>query len=440
MGSADHRIPRVWAGFECARVRVRGRVVDQLELTGHASRATDIDTLAWLGVEAVRYPILWERVAPRGLAQADWRWTDERLARLAANGVRPIAGLLHHGSGPRGMSLAHPGFTSAFARYAAAVAQRYPWIDAYLPVNEPLTTARFAGLYGLWHPHQRSEPVFARLLLAQCLAIRAAMEAIRGIRPDARLIVNEDLGRTYGTVPLAGQVAHANERRWLTWDLLSGAVDERHPMWATMARSPALVAQLEDLAARPCPPDLIGIDHYVTSDRFLDHRVEAYPAAVRPTEGQPDYVDVEALRVPEVASAGVAGVLREAWERYRRPIALTEVALAGEAHDQVAWWDEAWSAALDAARDGVPLEAVTAWALVGASGWDRLLSQRDARYEPGYFDARFDTPMPRPVAHAVRATALGRDPADPAGLERPVPGWWRRDDRFLWLPEQWVAA
>ena len=31
----------------------------------------------------------------------------------------------------------------------AASRGRYPWIDAYTPVNEPLTTARFSGLYGI---------------------------------------------------------------------------------------------------------------------------------------------------------------------------------------------------------------------------------------------------------------------------------------------------
>jgi beta-glucosidase/6-phospho-beta-glucosidase/beta-galactosidase len=44
--------------------------------------------------------------------------------------------------------------------YASAVAQRYPWIEYYTPVNEPLTTARFSGLYGVWYPHGSDERIF----------------------------------------------------------------------------------------------------------------------------------------------------------------------------------------------------------------------------------------------------------------------------------------
>ena len=221
-----------WAGIECSRVRVKRRIVDQVALTGHRDRLADIERIAGLGVRACRYPVLWEHVAPRGLATADWTWADDRLGRLRAAGVRPIVGLLHHGGGPRGMSLRHPAFPAAFARYAAAVARRFPWLLDYLPINEPLTTARFAGLYGVWHPHAAAPEPFARLLIGQCLAIRAAMRAVRTVQPAARLIVNEDVGRTSGTVACADLAVEYQTRRWATWNLLFGRVDRHHPMQA----------------------------------------------------------------------------------------------------------------------------------------------------------------------------------------------------------------
>ena len=54
--------------------------------------------------------------------------------------------------GPAYTSLADPEFPEKLAEYAGAVAKRYPWIGHYTPVNEPLTTARFSGWYGLWYP------------------------------------------------------------------------------------------------------------------------------------------------------------------------------------------------------------------------------------------------------------------------------------------------
>jgi hypothetical protein len=35
-----------------------------------------------------------------------------------------------------------PSFATGLAAFALRVAERYPWVDAFTPVNEPLTTAR----------------------------------------------------------------------------------------------------------------------------------------------------------------------------------------------------------------------------------------------------------------------------------------------------------
>src|SRR4051812_20301738 len=95
----------IWGGVECTVNRVGDRWFDQLSWSGHERRADDLNRFAALGVRALRYPVLWERLAPHGLNDIDWRWSDERLSRMRALGIRPIVGLLHHGSGPAGTSL-----------------------------------------------------------------------------------------------------------------------------------------------------------------------------------------------------------------------------------------------------------------------------------------------------------------------------------------------
>jgi dTDP-4-dehydrorhamnose reductase len=142
--------------------------------------------------------------------------------------VRPIVGLVHHGSGPRYTSLIDPGFSGGLAAHARAVAERYPWVADYTPVNEPLTTARFSALYGFWYPHLRDESAFWLALLNQIDATRLSMREIRKVNPAARLIQTEDLGRTYARPALLRQAEYENTRRWLTWDLLSGRVDPSH--------------------------------------------------------------------------------------------------------------------------------------------------------------------------------------------------------------------
>ena len=184
---------QLWAGPECTVNRVGEEYFDQLAASGFERRLEDLDRLAAIGAKRLRFPLLWERTAPQR-GSFDWHWSDARIARLQELGVQPIAGLVHHGSGPRHTNLLDPAFPALLAQYARAVAQRYPDIDAYTPVNEPLTTARFSGLYGLWYPHGRGDKSFVRALLNQLRATVLAMRAVREINPHALLVQTDDLG------------------------------------------------------------------------------------------------------------------------------------------------------------------------------------------------------------------------------------------------------
>jgi len=251
---------------------------DQMQLSGHWERIEDLELFAELGIQALRYPILWERFAPnRDSSKIDWAWADARMHRLRALNVRPIVGLVHHGSGPRHTSLVDPGFAEGLARYAGQVAQRFPWVEAWTPVNEPLTTARFSGLYGHWYPHGRDERTFARALLHQCRAVALSMQAIRKVNPAARLIQTDDLGKMHSTPQMQYQADFENERRWLSWDLLSGLVDRHHRLWGHLLWAGIEESELAWFLENPSPPDIIGVNYYLTSERFLDEHPERYP-------------------------------------------------------------------------------------------------------------------------------------------------------------------
>src|SRR5206468_10267788 len=127
------------------------------------------------------------------------------LNRLKQLGIAPIAGLLHHGSGPHYTSLLDPALPDMLARHAEQVATRYPWITMYTPVNEPLTTARFSGLYGHWYPHGRDNRTFLRCLLTQCRAVTLAMAAVRDVNSSAQLVQIDDLGLVHAPPALQYQ-------------------------------------------------------------------------------------------------------------------------------------------------------------------------------------------------------------------------------------------
>lgn len=423
--------PELWAGPEASVVRVGERSSDQLSSTGFADRLDDLDRLAELGVRRIRLPVLWERTETR-CGQLDFRWADARLQRLQDLPMRPVIGLLHHGSGPMHTHLLDPAFPQRLAGYAAAVAARYPWVDAWTPVNEPLTTARFSGLYGLWYPHRRDDGAFVRALLHQVQGIRLAMRRIREVNPQARLVQTEDLGLTRGTPPLAAQVRFDNNRRWLSMDLLHGRVDRHHPLHGYLLQAGAGQAELEELLESPTRPDLLGINHYVTSDRFLDHRVAHYPPHLHGGNGRQVYADVEAVRVFGDRCGGFEARLREAAERYRTPLAITEVQMGCTREEQLRWFHEAWQAAVTLCGEGILVRAVTAWASFGAHDWDSLLTRCDGHYEPGLFDIRAPSPRPTALATLARELARGQTPSHPV-LQSP--GWWHRRERLLYPPQ-----
>ena len=415
----------LWGGPECTVNRIADRFGDQLAMTGHDARDGDLDLLADLGIAAIRYPLLWERVSPQDPAVRDWTWSDGRLAGLRERGIAVVAGLVHHGSGPAYTSLVADDFAAGVAAHAAAAAARYPWIRDWTPVNEPCTTARFSCLYGHWYPHAQDEPSFWLALLNQIDATRLAMRAIRAVRPDARLIQTDDLGRTYATVGTREQAAFDNVRRWMGWDLLTGRVTPRHPFWERL-RGHGFADRLHAIADDPCPPDIIGVNHYLTSDRFLDHRLRAYPQDLVGGSERQRFVDTEAVRVLDPPPPGLAGVLREAWDRYGIPLAITEAHNGSTREEQMRWTFEAWRTAEQLRDDGVDVRAVTTWALFGSSGWNTLLTA-PGLYEPGPYDVSSGIPRATALVPLLKALAAGRKPDHPVLQGE---GWWRRDIRL----------
>jgi dTDP-4-dehydrorhamnose reductase len=420
---------QIWAGIECTVNRVADQYFDQLQRNGHCARLDDLDRVAALGATKVRYPVLWERVAPNGPDRADWSWTDERLGRLRELGVNPIVGLTHHGSGPPHTSLLDASFASGLAEFAAAVAERYPWVEDYTPVNEPLTTARFSALYGVWYPHKKDIHSFLRALVNECTATALALRAVRRVNPAARLVQTEDFGRTASTPLLAYQAEHENHRRLLSLDLLTGRVTPGHPLYDYVVSHGIREEELELFRQIDSAPDIIGLNYYLTSDRWLDERLEAYPAIFHGGNQRHAYADVESVRVAGTEISGHLSLLRQMWNRYHIPLAITEAHLGGTREEQLRWFMEAYHAAEMARDEGADVRAVTLWAMLGSFDWNKLVTCVGTHYEPGAFDVRSPTPRPTALFDLARTLSEGKKPDHPV-LD--APGWWRRPERFLY--------
>lgn len=421
----------LWGGLECTLNRVANDYFNQIERNGHGGRLCDLERFTSLGISAIRYPVLWELIAPNGPATADWSWPDVRLNDLRGRGITTIAGLVHHGSGPPYTSLIDPNFPEHLAVFAGAVARRYPWIEYYTPVNEPLTTARFSGLYGLWYPHGRDDGIFIQALLNQCRAIVLSMRAIREINSNAKLIQTDDLSKTYSTPELSDLADFYNARRWLAWDLLCGKVGPKHSLWKYLIGAGTEPSQILWFSKNTCYPEIIGVNYYITSERWLDHRLKRYPEHCLTSYRGYRFVDVEPARVLAKPLLGIGPLLAEAWERYRLPLAITEAHIGSHREDQLRWLLEIWESAKCARKQGIDIRAVTVWALLGSYDWNSLVTECKGYYEPGPFDVRSAVPRPTAIATLMRELASETTPSHPVLQGY---GWWRRDGRFSFPP------
>jgi dTDP-4-dehydrorhamnose reductase len=407
---ARRYVIEVWASPEPSIARIDATTFrDQLAETGHAQRDDDCERIADLGVAATRFPLLWEH--------ADFAWAQRRLERLRARGVEPIITLLHHGSGPPTTDLLDPDFPERFAAYAEAAARAFPWVRRWTPINEPLTTARFATLYGVWYPNLRDERAFGRAMFHQTRAQQRAMARIRAIIPDAEFVLTEDLQRyTAADEGMSAYVRFLRERVYLSVELVAGRVDATHGLAAYLTERCGITAsERAEMSAAATPPNLVTFNHYPHSERYLFSAADGGVG------------DVPAVYIAGEPSPRVGPLLRAAAERLQLPLALGEVHIHGSASERVRWLAQHVADVNEARAAGTDIRAVGVWAAFGMVDWHSLLRARDGVCEDGIytFAGRDGVPQPTALTDAVRA--LARDGHLDGDTE---PGWWERDERL----------
>ncbi|MEO6906175.1 MAG: SDR family oxidoreductase, partial [Ginsengibacter sp.] len=168
-------------------------------------------------------------------------------------------------------------------------------------------------------------------------------------------------------------------------------------------------------------PDIAGFNYYITSERFLDEKIENYPPNTHGGNGAHIYADVSAVRATR--PAGLKSLLTEAWERYHIPLALTEVHINCSREEQLRWFKEAWDNCCDLKRDGINIKAITAWSLLGAFDWNSLLTREEGIYESGIFDVTRNELRPTALAKLVDSLAHTGDYDHPLLNEN---GWWHK--------------
>ncbi|MFJ3385123.1 MULTISPECIES: family 1 glycosylhydrolase [unclassified Curtobacterium] len=332
--------------------------LDEHELTGHdLAWRDDLDTVAALGATALRYGVDWPRVhvAP---GVFDWAVLDERLAYAASLGITVIADLVHYGT-PTWLedSFADPGYPAAVASFAGAFAGRYAGVvDHVTPLNEPITTASFAGLRGVWPPALTGWSGWTRVVLGIAAGIQHAVAAVRSANPDAVVVHVEAsslITAAVPTPPLVAEAALLEALGFLPTDLVLGRVDPTHPSHAWLLSHGASTAELDELVDGAVAIDLLGVNYYPD---LSPRRLEDGP-------------DGTVQHAYDRWTEGLVDSLTRFDARYGLPMVVTETSIEGDDSVRSAWVRDSVAAVRSLADAGVDVRGWTWWPVFDFVDW-----------------------------------------------------------------------
>ncbi|MGH7214542.1 MAG: family 1 glycosylhydrolase, partial [Tepidisphaeraceae bacterium] len=354
--------PFIWgAGIECSFLPHLD--VDQFKWTQHDRFWREDFRLARndLGVSHLRYAFPWHVLEPsRG--QFNWDYSDERVAEAKKIGLELMLDVMHFGT-PLWLKQAvgDPEFPEVLERFAEKIVTRYRGeVKIWCPFNEPLVSALFSGDFGFWPPHGRKWRGYMPVLSRIVQALSRATRAIRRAQPEAT-VLHVDAVEAYKTrnKELQAEVRRRNLRRFVVMDLLTGRVDEHHPLHSWLNSYGMSDLDLAWFRANPQNPDVLGIDYYAHSDWHLELM---HGGAVRQRRAD--------------NPAGLYGVAGAYWQRYGLPLMLTETSIEGQPINREIWLETNVDHIRRLREEGIPMLGFIWWPMIDQVDWDGALTHR----------------------------------------------------------------
>ena len=227
-------------------------------------------------------------------------------------------------------------------------------------------TAWHCGRTGMWPPYGRSWRGFVAVLVA---LVRGIVRTVKVLAEadDANVCVHVDAANRWlppdpsDDVELAALTAFRADLAFLALDLLSGGVDERHPLRPWLTAHGADPADLDTFVRDPVPLDMVGVNVYP----MLSQKQFARTSAGRVR-----------IRFPYGTSQTVEAVAAGYWQRYRCPLLIGETAARGRVSRRLAWLTESVDGVRRARAAGIPLIGYTWWPLFDLVSWSYRQGRR----------------------------------------------------------------
>jgi beta-glucosidase/6-phospho-beta-glucosidase/beta-galactosidase len=344
---------------------------DQMNGTGHYERwSEDFELARQIGVSHLRYGPPLHRIftAP---GRYHWDLADEPLADLRERGPEPIVDLCHFGVPNWLGNFQNGDLPDALAEYAAAFAQRYPWVRFYTPVNEMYVCARMSALDGVWNEQLKGDKAFLTAAFNLAGSSVRMTEAILRHRPDAVFVNSESSEFCQPCCPderIQKIAQFENERRFLPLDLIFA-----HPVCEPMLeklREHGMEDDYRRFLAREVPKrTILGLDYYEWNERLIDN--DGHPRALGELFGW-------------------SVIASQYHQRYRRTMMHTETNRL-DASDGPRWLWRQWHNVQLLRSAGVPLVGFTWYSLTDQIDWAIGLGKSLGGVDPvGLFDLNRD--------------------------------------------------
>ena len=368
-------------GIECSYPTIGNGSIrrDLLEECGHYENfRTDLALVKDLGLKVLRYGLPYYKTH-LGPGRYDWSFADAALAEIQRLGITPILDLMHFGVPDWIGNYQNPDLPVLFAEYAGAVAERYPWVRYWTPVNEIYVTSRISAKDGLWNEQLKDDRSFVTAMKHCVAASILATQAIVERRNDAIIIQAESAEYMHeARADRPAQKTLINKLNLLSLDLLYA-----HPPDADVCMyllDNGMTRKEYDwfMAGEPPGYQVMGNDYYGQNERIR----------------LPDGSVIQAEDI-----FGWYQLTRIFYERYRKPVMHTETNVR-DANFAPTWLWKQWMNVLRLRQDGVPVLGFTWYSLVDQIDWDiELAEKRNTINACGLYDL---DRKPRPVAAAYR--------------------------------------
>lgn len=372
---------RFASGIECSYPTIdQGRVRrDLMAECGHYDRwREDFGLVKELGLKTLRYGLPLHRVVQGG-GRFDWSFADEALGELKRLGIEPILDLMHFGLPDAWGDYQNPDLPVLFADYCDRIAERYPWVRWFTPVNEIYVTAKSSAREGLWNEQLKDDKSFVTAMKHTVAASILGTHAIASRRPDCVIVQSESAECVHelSTTP-SDAVRISNKLRFLSLDLLYANPPDAEIMLLLLDNGMTREEYAWFMRGEPPGYQVMGCDYYGRNEKIM-----------KPDGSMIQAEDVYGWRL----------ITREYYDRYKKPVFHTETNVL-DADRAPEWLWKQWVNVLAMRADGVPVLGFTWYSLTDQIDWDVALAQKNDRVNAcGLFDL---DRKPRKVAGEFR--------------------------------------